>query len=361
MVYRYLVMRFKVLVAYRHPSIEIFVNCLKDIADIDVEDLGREGVIERLKEGYDALITDLLLPVDSEVIDAGLPRLKVVGTFSIGLNHIDVDYALDNGVQVVNSAAGWVGASTYAVAEHAYALLLTLIRRTPLFREIAKSGSYSWWDLGASPSSPFMGDEIFNSVIGVIGGGRIGTHIARIGRGFGAKVLVYDPFVDRERVWEAGAEITELKELLSASQYVFIAAMLTKENDGMLGYDEVRVMKGAYLVNVSRGELVDENAVVEGLREGRIKGYGADVLAHEPPTVDTSPIYREFLKGKLNILITPHSAWLTGKAMERYARILARRVRESLTGEWLCEGDYNAPESAHVGNCPREVKVSRRC
>lgn len=354
-------MRFKILVAYRHPSIETFINCLKDVADVDVEDLGREEVIRKLGEGYDALITDLLLPVDKGVIDAGLPRLKVIGTFSIGVNHIDIDYALDKGVRVVNSAACWVGASTYAVAEHAYALLLTLVKGIHLFREIAKTESYSWWDLGASPSSPFMGDEIFGSVIGVIGGGRIGTHIARIGRGFGAKVLVYDPYIDRERAWEVGAKVTELEELLSSSRSIIIAAMLTKENEGMIGRNEVKLMREAYLVNVSRGELVDEDAVVEGLLEGRIKGYGADVLAHEPPTRESSPIYREFLEGKLNIILTPHSAWLTGKSMGRYARILARRVRESLTGEVLCECDYNAPESAHVGKCPREVRVSRNC
>ena len=334
--------QFSILVAYKHSRADIFVKILEDIADIRVTNLTSDELAEEMKKDYDVVIVDIVIPVSAEMIRNASPKLKAIGTFSHGYDHIDVDEAEERGIKVLNAAVGNVGASTYAVAEHAIGLLIAIVKKTYLLPYIARRGSYSWWDLAGGIEPYFVGTELFGKKLGIIGVGRIGSHIARISSGFKMKVYGYDPYVDRLRVAEDGAElIDDLQELLRISDFLIITAPLTKETRGMIGKEEVNAMKeGIYIVNISRGAIVKEEEIVNGLKEGRIAGYAADVLTYEPPTPDNSPIYREFLKGKLNILITPHTAWLTKETPERYALILGNRVREVLTGEKYTEGDY---------------------
>lgn len=334
--------QFSILVAYKHSRADIFVKILEDIADIRVTNLTSDELAEEMKKDYDVVIVDIVIPVTAEMIRNASPKLKAIGTFSHGHDHIDVDEAEERGIKVLNAAVGNVGASTYAVAEHAIGLLIAIVKKTYLLPYIARRGSYSWWDLAGGIEPYFVGTELFGKKLGIIGVGRIGSHIARISSGFKMKVYGYDPYVDRLRVAEDGAElIDDLQELLRISDFLIITAPLTKETRGMIGKEEVNAMKeGIYIVNISRGAIVKEEEIVNGLKEGRIAGYAADVLTYEPPTPDNSPIYREFLKGELNILITPHTAWLTKETPERYALILGNRVREVLTGEKYTEGDY---------------------
>jgi len=172
-----MVQRSKVLVVFKHSRLSTFIKCLSNYADVIVKELSGEELIHELRKGYDALVTDISIPVGKEVIDAGLPKLRVIGTFSLGIDHIDVDYALRKGVRVVHSATHTIGASTYAVAEHAFALLLTLLRKTHLYRDIARSGKRSWLYLSTSFSSPFVSKELFRKTLGILGVGRIGSHI----------------------------------------------------------------------------------------------------------------------------------------------------------------------------------------
>ncbi|MCD6324137.1 MAG: hypothetical protein J7L55_03415, partial [Desulfurococcales archaeon] len=140
--------RFRVLVTYAHPKLNVLKEVLDDIADVVVKEVSGTDLVEELRRGYDALITDLLVPVSAEAIDAGAPRLKVIATLSLGVDHIDVKHAARSGVKVFNAATQLLGASTYAVAEHAYALLLTLIKRTDLLRRVWGSTHLDWWGLG---------------------------------------------------------------------------------------------------------------------------------------------------------------------------------------------------------------------
>ena len=187
-------------------------------------------------------------------------------------------------------------------------------------------------DLKTGKVPIFPSVELFGKTLGIIGVGRIGSHIARIGRGFCMNVIGYDPYVDKEKALEYGAVLLDdLDELLRRSDFIAIAASLTEETKGMIGKREVSIMKdGVYIVNISRGAIVDEYAIIEGLKSGKIAGYATDVLTVEPPTVEKSPLYAEFLKGGLNIVITPHTAPLTDKAPERYAKILSDKIRTIL-------------------------------
>ncbi len=352
--------RFKVLLTYAHPRAAVLKEILDDIADVVVKEVSGEKLVEEIKGGYDALITDLLVPVNAEVLDAGAPRLKVVATLSIGIDHIDVKHAAELGVKVLNAATQLIGASTYAVAEHAFALLLTLVKKTDLLRRLWSSEQIDWWGLGGSPSSPFMGVELFGKALGIVGVGRIGSHVGRIGKGFGMKVVGYDPYADAERAWEDGVElVSDLTPLLSSSDFIVIAAQLTPETRRLIGREEIlRMKKGVYVVNVSRGCIIDEEALVEALKDGHVAGYGTDVPCVEPPTPETSVLLNEYLRGELNIVITPHSAWLTPRAMDRYAMIVGRRVREHLLGIRMCEADYLKPPGDRA-TCPEDVVISK--
>ncbi len=351
----------KILVVFKHSRLSTFIKCLSNYADVVVKELGDKELISELRGGYDVLVTDISVPVDKGVIEAGLPELRVIGTFSLGVDHIDVGYALRRGIKVVHAATHTVGASTYAVAEHAFALLLTLLRKTHLYKDLARSGKQSWLYLSTSLSSPFVGKELFRKTLGVIGVGRIGSHTGRIGRGFGMRVVGYDPYSDPERCWEDGIElIKDLSEFLKLPDYLIITAPLDEETRGMITASEIELMKdGVYVVNVSRAALIDEEAMIKALREGKVSGYGTDVFLNEPPTPENSPVFREFLKGELNIVVTPHTAWLTEEAPERYARILARRIIEALTGKTLCESEFMSSPDTEVGKCPPDVVVSK--
>lgn len=322
--------KFKVLVAVDDYRVGYLRKHLEDIAEVIVKDLTVEELKEEVKKDYDALVTGIYLPIPKQVIVNASPKLKVIGTLSVGTDHIDIGEAEKRGIVVVNAAFDDMCASKYSVAEHTFALLLTIIKKTHRVRDLMASGQYGWEELKTGPY--LKGIELFGKTIGIIGVGRIGTHVARIAHGFRMNIIAYDPYVDREKKWEDFIVLVDdLDELLKKSDVISINAELTEETRGMIGFEEVKKMKdGVYIVNTARGQIVVEEAIIWGLETGKIAGYATDVLSVEPPTMDSSPIYKAFLEGKLNIIITPHTAPLTDKAPERYGRYLAQRIREVL-------------------------------
>jgi len=174
---------------------------------------------------------------------------------------------------------------------------------------------------------------LFGKTLGIIGLGRIGSYVAAIANAFRMRVLAYDPFVDRDRFIEVNAvKVDNLDDLLRQSDFITIHTSLTKESRGLIGAREVGLMKdGVYIVNTARGEVVDENAILNGLRSGKIAGYAADVLTGEPPTEETSPLLMAFKRGEVpNLFITSHIAGVTRESVKRYTLYVARGVRDAL-------------------------------
>ncbi len=301
------------------------MKMLSEVGEVDVKPMTTEQLKDAIRD-YDAVIVSVWHRVTRDIIDAGR-NLKVIGTASVGTDHIDVEYAESRGGIKVVSAAG---ASTYSVAEFTFGLLLMMVKRIPENMGRVKNGEW-----GGSLLTP--GIELFGKTLGIIGLGRIGSYVASIANAFRMRVLAYDPFVDRERFIEVNAiRVDDLDDLLRQSDFITIHTSLTRESrGGLIGRREVGLMKdgGVYIINTARGgEVVDENAILEGLKSGKIAGYAADVLTGEPPTEETSPLLRAFKRGGEvpNLFITSHIAGVTRESVKRYTLYVAKGVRDAL-------------------------------
>ncbi len=295
------------------------LKMLSEVGEVDVRPMMTDQLKDAIRD-YDAIIVSVWHRITRDIIDAG-KNLKVIGTASVGTDHIDVEYAESKGIKVVSAA----GASTYSVAEFTFGLLLMMVKRIPENMNRVRGGE---WGSLLTP-----GVELFGKTLGIIGLGRIGSYVASIASAFRMRVLAYDPFVDRERFIEVNAvKVDSLDELLKQSDFITIHTSLTKESRGLIGKREVGLMKdGVYIVNTARGEVVDENAILEGLRSGKIAGYAADVLTGEPPTEETSPLLRAFKRGEVpNLFITSHIAGVTRESVKRYTLYVAKGVRDAL-------------------------------
>ncbi|MFB6470358.1 MAG: hydroxyacid dehydrogenase [Vulcanisaeta sp. AZ3] len=297
----------------------IAMKILSEAGEVDVRPLTTEQLRETIHD-YDAVIVSVWHRVTKDVIDAGR-NLKVIGTASVGTDHIDVEYAESKGIKVVSAA----GASTYSVAEFTFGLLLMMVKRITENMSRVKGGE---WGSLLTP-----GVELFGKTLGIIGLGRIGSYVASIANSFRMRVLAYDPFVDKDRFIEVNAiRVENIDDLLRQSDFITIHTSLTRESRGLIGSREVGLMKdGVYIINTARGEIVDENAILSGLRTGKISGYATDVLTGEPPTEETSPLLRAFKRGEVpNLFITSHIAGVTRESVKRYTLYVARGVRDAL-------------------------------
>jgi D-3-phosphoglycerate dehydrogenase / 2-oxoglutarate reductase len=282
-----------------------------DVRTVDGAD--RPALLSALPEA-DALIVRSATSVDAKAI-AGGPRLQVIARAGVGLDNIDVDAATKAGVLVVNAPTS----NVTSAAEHTVALLLAVARHLP-----AASASLA---RGEWRRSRFTGVELADKVVGVVGLGRIGVLVAQRLAPFGVRLLAYDPYVPAARAAQVGARIVGLEELLRDSDVVTIHLPKTPETVGLVGERELALMKpGAILVNAARGGLIDEDALVVALKEGRLGGVGLDVFASEPCT--DSPLFAFD-----NVVATPHLGASTKEAQEKAGLAVARSVRLALRGE----------------------------
>ena len=269
-------------------------------------ELGGFDVVDTPQDDVVALLTRSEIPVGEELF-AQLPMLRVVGTASAGFDHIDVEAAERHGVVVV-SAAGYADDE---VADHTLALLYGLIRRVA---ELDRSVARGEWDArGAGPLGTLAGMRV-----GIVGLGRIGNAVATRLLALGAEVRATDVLpMQRE-----GVSFVDLPELLAECDAVTLHVPLTSETRGLLGRREIASMKhGALLVNTSRGPVVDVDAVLLALREGRLGGAGLDVLAQEPPVAPPAAP---------NLIVTPHAAYYSEASELRSYSFCIARVREVL-------------------------------
>lgn len=261
---------------------------------------------------YDALIVRAATPVQKDFIDAG-KNLKSIGMAGIGLNHIDVEYAKSKGIKVLNVPDG----STTAVSELAVGMILTTLRKIPKANKDVKNGT---WEKTAYP-----GNEIKGKTIGICSLGKIGFRVAEILLAFGAKeILTYDPYLKQEIADKIGAKILPLEEVLKQADIVTIHTPLTPETKHMIGKDQIALMKdGSYLFNLGRGGIVEETALYEALKSGKLKGAGVDVMETEPPK--SSPLFELD-----NFTVTPHIGAGTEEAQIYISESLARQTLEAL-------------------------------
>ena len=269
---------------------------------------------------------DLLLmcytPITARAI-AAAQRLKGIVKYGVGVDAIDIAAAMRRGVPVAN-------VPDYAeetVAEGAFALMLALAKRLPEISAAVQRDGWVW------PERRWLGRDIAGATLGLIGCGRIGRSMARMaGQGFRARVLGYDPHVDAATMRAAGVEkVDDLRVLLAACDFVSLHCVLNDETRGLIGRDELACLKpSATLVNVSRGALIDEAALVEAVVAGRIGGVALDVYSLEPLKRSGHPMSALF--GRDNVILFPHLTFFTDEAMRRLEEDTLARCFEILDG-----------------------------
>ncbi len=270
---------------------------------------------------------DLLLmcytPITKRVLD-GAARLKGIVKYGVGIDAIDIDTAKGRKIPVVNIP----DYAEETVAEGAFALMMALAKKLmPLHQSVQTDG----WAL---PTSRWLASDIAGKTVGLVGVGRIGRSFARMaGAGFRARVLGYDPNVSAEKMREAGVEPRhDLHEMLSECDFVSIHCVLNRETHHLIGASELAAMKpSAVLINVSRGAIVDEVALVQALQSGRISGAGLDVYSRE--TMATRGHMMSPLYGMENVIMSPHLTFYTHESMQRLEAETLDRCFEILDGK----------------------------
>jgi D-3-phosphoglycerate dehydrogenase len=261
---------------------------------------------------YDAIIVRSRTRVTEEVLSAA-GRLKVIGRAGVGIDNIDVEVANRLGIAVLNSPGG----NIISAAEFTLGLMLALVRHIAQASASLRRGE---WE-----RVRFRGGELHRKTLGLVGAGRIGSEVARRAKALGMHVLVYDPYLSRERAEEMGAELAALSTLLGRADVVSIHTPLTEETHGLLGAEELALMKpSAYLVNAARGGVVDEAALVAALEEKRLAGAALDVFEQEPPPLDHPLLKLD------NVLAVPHLGAATREAQTLSGIEICKAVRDAL-------------------------------
>ena len=286
------------------------LELLKEKFDVDVD--GDGDLAEKIG-AYDAIIIRSGTHLTKDLIERA-ENLKVIGRAGVGVDNVDVDAASRRGIVVANAPESTV----VSAAEHTIGLLLALSRSKPQAHASLKAGT---WD-----RSRFGGLELADKILGLAGFGRIGQQVARRAKGLEMNVVAYDPYVAPGRFAELGVERAEsLEDLLARSDFLSLHLTLAPETYRLIGREQLAAAKdGIRIVNAARGELVDEDALIEALQSGKVAGAALDVFSAEP--------YSGPLLGLDNVVVTPHLAASTEEAQDRAGIIVAEQVAAALEG-----------------------------
>jgi D-3-phosphoglycerate dehydrogenase / 2-oxoglutarate reductase len=297
-------------VLVREPIAEAGVALLRERFEVDVD---ADSPLEEIVDRYDGIVIRSATRVTAELIERA-SRLKVIGRAGVGVDNVDVDAATRRGIVVANAPESTV----VSAAEQTVGLIVALARNIPQAHAALKAGR---WE-----RSRWGGVELAGKSLGVIGFGRIGQQVARRGVGLGMSVLAYDPFVGDERFRELGVDRADtLDGVLAGSDIVTLHSPLTDETRCLIDREAIAKMRdGARLVNAARGALVDEEALSEALRSGKLAGAALDVFSAEP--------YDGPLLEFDQVIVTPHLAASTGEAQDRAGVIVAEQVVAALDG-----------------------------
>ena len=297
-------------VLVREPIAEAGLALLRERFDVDVDS---DSDLAATIGDYEAIVIRSATKLDANLIERA-QRLKVIGRAGVGVDNVDVEAATRRGIVVANAPESTV----ISAAEHTIGLLLALSRHIPQAHAALKAGR---WE-----RSRYGGLELAGKTLGVLGFGRIGQQVARRALGLEMRVVAHDPFVARERFRELGVERLETRdEVLAAADFLTLHLSLTAETRGSI--DAVafgKLRDGARIVNAARGELVDEAALLDALREGQVVAAALDVFGSEP--------YSGPLLELDNVVVTPHLAASTEEAQDRAGVIVAEQVAAALEG-----------------------------
>jgi D-3-phosphoglycerate dehydrogenase len=293
------------------------IRRLESLGELTLANLDRQALL-RVIHDIDILWIRLRNYIDAQILDAA-PNLKVIVTPTTGLTHIDLEQAEKRRIHIL-SLRGEVEflKEIRATAEHTIGLMLALLRRIPWATEHVKAGG---WERDL-----FRGYELFGKKVGVVGYGRLGRIVSRYLRSFDVEVLVNGSSVDST---QPDPQVTHvpLKHLLEKADMVTLHVNLTEENRGFFGSREFSTMKpGAWFINTSRGELIDERALLKSLTSGRLAGAALDVLSAEYSDCIGETSLVSYARNHSNLLITPHIGGCTFESMEKTETFLAERL-----------------------------------
>lgn len=313
---------------------KILVTDTIQIGDADYEDvsvdyregIGRDELLSIVKD-YDALITRSRTQVDAGLV-AAAPRLKVIGRGGVGVDNIDLEAASRRGILVLNAPE----ANNVSAAELAVALLLNAARGVARSDKLIRRGE---WD------RKFLGREVKGARLGIVGLGRIGSLVARRAQGLGMTVVAFDPYLSRQRAEDLKVELyDDLRAMLQTVQFLTVHTPLTDETLGMIGAEELAALPdGAVVVNAARGGIIQEEALFEALKSGKLFAAGLDVFVLEPPSSDHPLVALD------NVVLTAHLGANTAEAQARVGGEILERVVLALQGD-LSRGAVNAPALA---------------
>lgn len=312
-------MKPKILVTMPLP--EGVMKALEEFAEVDLREgessIDPEEFKVRIKDKV-AVISMLSDKIDKSIIDAG-EDLKVIGNYGVGFNNIDVKYANEKGITVLNTP----GVLTETTADLTWALIMSVARRIVEGDKFTRSGKFKSW----APTL-MMGTDVFGKTLGIIGMGRIGQAVAKRAIGFDMKILYYKRNkLDESTENKFNATYADLDRLLTESDYVVLLAPLTDETRHMIDRSKLELMKkGAFLINVGRGPLVDETALLKHLKEGKIAGAGFDVFENEP---ELTPGLAELQ----NVVLLPHIGSATVETRIKMGILIVKGIKSVLEGE----------------------------
>ncbi|NER83102.1 MAG: phosphoglycerate dehydrogenase [Leptolyngbya sp. SIO1D8] len=303
----------KVLVS--DPIDQAGLDILSQVAQVDVKTKLAPEELVSIVADYDALMIRSGTKVTKEVIEAG-QNLQIIGRAGVGVDNVDVPAATRRGIVVVNSPEG----NTVAAAEHALAMMLSLSRHIPVADKSVKEGQ---WNRKA-----FTGVEVYKKTLGVVGLGKIGSHVATVARAMGMRLLAYDPFISSERAEQLGCRLVELDLLLREADYITLHLPKTPETANLINAETLATMKPtARIINCARGGIIDEVALANALSESKIAGAALDVYAEEP--LAESSALRALGR---QVILTPHLGASTEEAQVNVAIDVAEQIRDVLLG-----------------------------
>ncbi|MFC1899006.1 phosphoglycerate dehydrogenase [Chloroflexota bacterium] len=290
------------------------IEMLQSCANVDVKlKLKPEELISIIAD-YDGLVVRSQTQVTTEIIKAGV-KLQVIGRAGVGIDNIDVEEATQRGIVVVNAPTG----NTISAAEHTVALMLSLARNIPQANASLKSGEWRRGD--------FMGTEVRDKTLGIIGLGNVGSEVARRARAFEMRLIAYDPFVSTDYAQNLQVELCSLEQLLKEADFITLHLPLTASTRTLIGVKELALVKPMVrIINTARGGLIDEEALVKAINEKRVSGAAIDVFVKEPTT-------ESILFGVDNIITTPHLGASTAEAQVLAAKDIARQIIDIAQGQ----------------------------
>ena len=291
---------FKILVS--DPLSEVGLQKLLEATDVEVVQktgLKEEELVQIIPE-FDALLVRSQTKVTPAIIEAAT-RLKAIGRAGVGVDNINIQAAASKGIVVINAPDG----NTISTAEHSFAMIMALARRIPNAYHSMMNGQ---WD-----RKSFVGVELNQKVLGVVGLGRIGTEVAKRAKAFNMKVVAYDPFLTEERAKKLGVTPASIKELVSQADFITTHTPLTKETKYLISTKEFALMKdGVRIINCARGGIIEEKALYEAIVSGKVAGAALDVFEVEPPM--ENPLLK-----LPQVIVTPHLGASTVEAQENVA------------------------------------------